>query len=79
MTFNSEFSDSARLMACMQDVLQHASPYKQEVLIVWGDEPSTPESARFGLRLVEDSIYGFMSYTDFLCKLHATIRKTTNG
>jgi hypothetical protein len=68
-------SSVARRMAGLVDALRAASAVKQELKVVWADESQTPDSARFGLRLVEDSVYGVMSYVDFLCKLHSKIQQ----
>jgi len=46
---------------------------KPELRIVWGGEIATFNSQRFSLRLVEDSIYGNLSYVDYLCKVHSKI------
>ena len=77
VTFNQDSSDTAHYMSKLIDALQAASPYKSQLVVVWADEPATPGSARFAMRLVEDSLYGSMSYTDFLCKLHASIQTRT--
>jgi protein transport protein SEC24 len=77
VTFNAEGSDSARHMLCLIEALQKVAPNKQQLVIVWGDEMTTPASTLFAMRLVEDSLYGNMSYTDFLCKLHASIQTRT--
>jgi len=61
-------------MASLIESLRAASPNKQEVRVVWADELNSPVALRFGMRLVEDSIYGVMSYVDFLCKLHSRIQ-----
>jgi hypothetical protein len=47
-----------------------------ELKIVWGGEinSSGADVLRFGVRLVEDSIYGCMSYVDHLCDMHAKIQ-----
>jgi hypothetical protein len=71
-------SHMATLMRTLVESLQssHAGVACQpELVVVWADEPSTPHSTRLALRLVEDSIYGNMSYTDYLCKLHAAIQE----
>ena len=73
MSFQTD-SPTARRMAATVDALRAASSIKQELRVVWGDEPQTAHSQRFGMRLVEDSIYGVMSYVDFLCKLHSKIQ-----
>jgi hypothetical protein len=41
--------------------------------IVRSDDYGSPDAERFGLRLVEDSIYGALSYADFLVKLHSVV------
>lgn len=56
------------------DALRARSPLKQELRVVWADEPPNATSLRFGVRLVEDSIYGVLSYVDYLCKLHSKIQ-----
>jgi hypothetical protein len=77
ITFNKEASDSALYMSQLIDLLQSVSPHKQQLVVIWGDEPTSNVSSRFAMRLVEDSLYGNMSYTDFMCKLHASIQART--
>lgn len=66
-------SHGASLMRTMIEAVQGLAQTQPELVVVWADEPSSAESTKMALRLVEDSIYGVMSYTDYLCKLHATI------
>lgn len=61
-------------MCAIVDALRARSPSKQELRVVWADEPPNSTSLRFGMRLVEDSIYGVLSYVDHLCKLHSKIQ-----
>lgn len=42
--------------------------------ILWADAPHSAFLHRFSLRLVEDSLYGNMSYVDYLVKTHAKIQ-----
>jgi hypothetical protein len=67
-------SHSAMLMKTMIEAVQSLASTQPELVVVWADEPSTAESTKCSLRLVEDSIYGAMSYTDWLCKLHSIIQ-----
>jgi len=78
VTFNKETSDTALYMARLIESLQSVSPHKQQLVVIWGDEPTNAVSSRFAMRLMEDSLYGTMSYTDFMCKLHASIQKLTS-
>jgi hypothetical protein len=64
----------SRRMAAAVESLRFTSPSKQELRVVWADEAPTPETLRFGVRLVEDSVYGVLSYVDWLCKLHSKIQ-----
>ena len=49
--------------------------HKGELKVVWADEQAqTPDSYRFGIRIIEDSIFGVMSYVDYLCKVHSRIQ-----
>ena len=45
--------------------------------MIWGGELSEADAdtLRFGIRLVEDSIYGANSYVDYLCDTHTKILK----
>lgn len=45
-----------------------------DLKILWADAPHNAFLHRFSLRLVEDSIYGNMSYVDYLVKTHAKIQ-----
>eukprot|EP00918_Siedleckia_nematoides_P058075 GHVU01126609.1.p1 GENE.GHVU01126609.1~~GHVU01126609.1.p1 ORF type:complete len:695 (+),score=115.20 GHVU01126609.1:285-2087(+) len=67
-------SHNASLMKTMIETVQGQASTQPELVVVWADEPSTAESTKCSLRLVEDSIYGAMSYTDYLCKLHSIIQ-----
>jgi len=67
-------STISRRMAATVEALRSASPSKQELRVVWADEAPTQETLRFGVRLVEDSVYGVLSYTDFLCKIHSRVQ-----
>lgn len=58
------------------ETLRRSSPYKQEIKVVWSSESSSsPLLARLSVRLVEDSVYGLMSYVDYLCSMHAVIQE----
>ena len=46
---------------------------KFQTIIVWGDN-NTHDNTKFSLRLVEDSVYGVMSYVDFLCNIHSKVQ-----
>ncbi len=82
-------SEWARRIHCIIDCARHRNPQRPELKIVWGGEinSSNLDVLRFGLRLVEDSIYGSsffkftilisrtgsMSYVDYLCEMHSKI------
>ena len=74
LSFNAD-SHAAFLMRTLVEKVQETSSCQPELVVIWADEPSTPDSTRFSLRLVEDSIYGSGSYTDHLCKLHASVQE----
>ena len=67
-------SPGASLMKSLIEATQSLALTQPKLVLVWADEPSSAESTKMSLRLVEDSIYGVMSYTDYLCKLHSTIQ-----
>ena len=59
----------------MVDALRAEAVHKGELKVVWADEQAqTPDSYRFGIRIIEDSIFGVMSYVDYLCKVHSRIQ-----
>lgn len=63
-----------RMMAILNE-LRLESTRMPVMRVIWGDRPSdNGEASRFSLRLVEDSIYGVLSYVDFLCKMHTMIQ-----
>lgn len=63
-----------RMKAIVDSVREH-SQRKQEMKVIWSGELRDASSNQFNLRLVEDSIYGAMSYVDYLCKLHGKIQR----
>ena len=46
-----------------------------DLKVLWADCPEELFLHRFSLRLVEDSIFGNMSYIDYLVKTHAKIQQ----
>lgn len=48
-----------------------------ELRIVWAGEQTNPDTIRFSVRIVEDSLYGYASYVDYLCKVHSIIQSKT--
>lgn len=73
VSFNAD-SHTASLMRTLIENIQATSICQPELVVIWADEPSSADSTRFALRLVEDSIYGTGSYTDHLCKLHTNVQ-----
>lgn len=66
-------SDTACKISSLVEALRAINPHKAELKVIWADEPPSFNSNRFSIRLVEDSIFGAMSYVDYLCRLHSKI------
>jgi hypothetical protein len=49
-----------------------------ELRFIFADEPASVDANKFQLRLVEDSIYGELSYAEFLCNMHAGVKQYRN-
>jgi len=69
-------SEYASRVTRIIDTVRESHTHKPELKIVWGGEVNANSSdvLRFGLRMIEDSIYGCQSYSDHLCEIHAKIQ-----
>ena len=56
------------------EILRSSNHTKGQLKVIWADEPQSFDSVRFSARIVEDSIFGVLSYTDYLCKVHQQIQ-----
>jgi len=56
------------------EILRTSNYTKGQLKVIWADEPQSFDSVRFSTRIVEDSIFGVLSYTDYLCKVHQQIQ-----
>lgn len=75
ITFNSA-SPLAMKMEAILNFLRQKCPYKQQLIVIWSELSGSRsiEYVKFTSRLVEDSVYGALSYVDWLCKVHSKIR-----
>jgi len=57
------------------ELLRSTSPYKQEMKVMWADQlGNNVLMNKFSVRLIEDSVFGMMSYVDYLCTMHTAIQ-----
>jgi len=74
LEFNANDPEAARMHNIVAAVARShvAAP---EVRFIFADEPANADSNRFQLRLVEDSIYGELSYAEFFSNMQNSIKK----